>query len=376
MNCADRKSSVKPSGVTEPFRNLVSLGWQVGGLVFILTAVYLIWGLATNSITSCFSLPPPDKLRVIRNITFAGKILSVSGIIFVIAAAIHFYDEETVGYILLIFGGVLYWGIPSTMAGKIQLLPQSMAYLPMYVLGQFKLVGIVASLLAALFIIGDLYLRLSGARRFAERSGSESRARAALSAEGIKPGRLYLACWQTPYCRPNIRRYCTAYEKRKTCWRIKSGCYCDEEMVIRILRQNQKTVKGFDIKFSETATRRQNLTPAQKRERCRNCFLYAEHQKQKYKILSPLVFPVVFLLMWHYIQPIKSFLHKAIVFTEHFAEIASFGVRQGQPAAETPWANLPSTANAVEWLLIFCIYLIIVTYVLRGLEYCIFKWQI
>ncbi|MCL6519676.1 MAG: hypothetical protein K6T99_07555 [Armatimonadetes bacterium] len=376
MNRASRGSSVRPSGVTEPFRNLVALGCQVGGLVFILVAGYLIWGLATNSITNSFSLPLQDKLRVIRNIIYAAKILGASGIIFLIAAAIRFYDEETVGYLLLIFGGILYWGIPSTFAGKIQLLPKSMAYLPMYVLGQFKLVGIAAILLSVVFIIGDLYLRLSGVRRFVEQKASERRTGSALAAEEVKPGRLYLACWQTPYCRPHIRKYCNAYEKRKTCWRIKSGCYCDEEMVIRILRQNQKAVKGFDIKFSETATRRQNLTPAQKRERCRNCFLYAEHQKQKYKILSPLVFPAVFLLMFYYLQPIKSFLHKAIVFTEHFAEIASFGARHGQPGSQPPWANLPSTANAVEWLLIFCIYLVIVTYLLRFLEYCIFKWQI
>ena len=365
-------SSAKPSGVTEPLRNLVNLGWQAGGIVFVLVTGYLLWGMLSDSMLRGLMLPEPERLRVVKNIVIAGKILAASGIVLVICACIRYYDEETLGYILIIFAAALYWGIPSLVDDKISRYPQHASAQLMYILGQFKLVGIVGMVLSSGFILFDIYLRLSGVRKATVRRATTIPAPSYVQE---KPrSRLYLSCWQMPFCRDAIRQYCTAWEQRRTCWRLKSGCYCDEEMVLKIARK-QQLARGFDIRFSETATRRKDLTPAEKRERCRNCFLYAEHQKQKYKILSPLVFPLAFAIMWYIHEPLRGFLHKAIEFSEHFAEVIRFmPVPEGQ--SSQPWTNLPSTSNAVEWLLMFCLGLLLVTYMLRILEYLIFKLQI
>lgn len=372
MERGSRRSSGKPSGVTEPLRNLVNLGWQLGGIVFALVTGYLLWGMMSDAMLHGLMLPEPDRLRVIRNIVIAGKILAASGLIFVVCACIRYYDEETLGYILMIMAAALHWGVPSLVDDKLSRYPQHVSAQLMYILGQFKLVGIGTMVLASLFILFDLYLRLSGVRKTTFRQASSIKAPTGIEA---KPrSRLYLSCWQMPFCRDAIRQYCTAWEQRRTCWRIKSGCYCDEDMVLKIMKK-QQLARGFDVRFSETATRRKDLTPAEKRERCRNCFLYAEHQKQKYKILSPLVFPLAFVIMWYVHEPLLAFLHKAIVFSENFAEVIRFmPVSEGQ--ASQPWTNLPSTASVVEWLLMFCLGLLLVTYLLRILEYFVFKLQV
>ena len=113
----------------------------------------------------------------------------------------------------------------------------------------------------------------------------------------------------------------------------------------------------------------------QKRERCRQCFLYAEHQKQKYRILSPLVFPAAIGIMYAFYKPITMFLDKALAFTDRFASKVSF-LPKATNMPPNPWANLDATAVVVQWIMLICLGLVLVTYMLRLLEYCIFKWQI
>ncbi len=94
-------------------------------------------------------------------------------------------------------------------------------------------------------------------------------------------------CWKLPFCRETIRKQCPAFLARKTCWRFGRGCYCDEEMISRIIR-------GESLEAIKAPTRLSKTGKAP----CARCHIYLEHQGHKFKALSPLTLPVTIVIMY------------------------------------------------------------------------------
>jgi len=98
---------------------------------------------------------------------------------------------------------------------------------------------------------------------------------------------MFSPCWKLPFCREAIRVLCPAFLARKTCWKFGRGCYCDEEMVGRIVRNEP-------IDQIKAATTRQSKEPAP----CGRCYIFLEHQTYKFRMMSPLALPATILLMF------------------------------------------------------------------------------
>jgi len=353
---------------------LTRLGLQAGVVVFVLVSAYLLWGVVSGSLARIYNLPQADQARIWANLMFACRALTISGLVLIFSAAIRYHADESTGYALLIGGAALYWGMPMLIGSSAQIgRVIGAAGLPLgYTVSQFQLVGMVALVVAAPLILVDFWYKLRGVRRPATRGA------VTIPKEGELPGsRIYLFCWQMPYCRDYLRRFCRAYEQRKSCWRMKSGCYCDEDMILRVMKRGSTSkVAGFDQRYSEVyGGKSKNLTAAQKRRRCRECFLYAEHQKQKYRMLSPLVFPAAVVLMWMYLRPVKTFLQVALDKADYLITSLSMHATAGQAVAN-PWANTPAASETVQWIFLVCLCMILITGMLRGLEYCIFDLQV
>ncbi|MFI5387363.1 MAG: hypothetical protein ACHQ50_14735, partial [Fimbriimonadales bacterium] len=92
-------------------------------------------------------------------------------------------------------------------------------------------------------------------------------------------------CWQLPFCRKFVRERCPIYHARRTCWKELTGCMCEEE-VIRNAMEN-KAIPKDALMAATYIPRNTKLTFDQKRERCKSCVIYNEHQKHKYKIALP-----------------------------------------------------------------------------------------
>jgi hypothetical protein len=345
---------------------LTLLGLRAGGAAFVLVSGYVLWGIMTGRMAGGEAVSPADRARIVENVILAGRILSISGLVLIFSAATRYYWEEVTGYLFLIGGGALYWGVPMLIGSSLQLVGTDYARVLVFVVGQFKLVGIMAMVFSVPFILADFWLKMRGVRRAIPRSA------VSVSKEPEAPkSRLYIFCWQLPYCREYLRKFCNAYEQRKSCWRVKSGCYCDEDMILRVMKRSSTSrLPGFDQRYSEVAGGKKSLTSAQKRERCRQCFLYAEHQKQKYRMLSPLVFPATMLLMWIYLDPVRKALKFALDKTDTLAQNLQYG-----PAIANQWTNAQATSETVMWLFLMCIGLVVITYLLRGLEFMIFELQ-
>lgn len=93
-------------------------------------------------------------------------------------------------------------------------------------------------------------------------------------------------CWSLPFCREVIRKQCPAYLARKTCWKFKRGCYCDDEMIARIVR-------GESLEKIKAPTRMSQL----RKPPCGRCYIYLDHQSHKFRLLSPVAFPLTIILM-------------------------------------------------------------------------------
>lgn len=371
MSAAGPKK-IRPFRMPEVVYGLIERMFVWGAVTFAIGIVYVAWGVFTGRMEDAMNLSQAERFQIAKNVIFACKLIEFGGIACLIGASARFFYEETLGYILLIIGAALYWGVAVMFGPTVQGMSLRAGDLAVFAVRQVQTVGTAALVLAGPFILVDFWAKLRGVKR----SEKGDAARAAQKDE-IPKSRLYLFCWQMPYCRDYLRKVCTAYEVRKPCWRIKSGCYCDENMILKVLQRSKTSkIPGFDQRYSEAAVGlSKNLTPAQKRARCRQCFLYTEHQKQKYRMLSPLAFPAVIALIWIYLRPVKTLLAKALTFTDQFAGTVSFGPSPEEVASK-PWLNPSSVSNAVEWLFIVCIGLILVSYVLRAIEYAVFDLQV
>ncbi len=371
--------SARGSGRSRPFRipeavyTLIERMFVWGGAAFVIGLAYVAWGILSGRIGEAMHLSAAERFQITKIVIFACKILAYGGIACIIGAAARFYYEEVLGYLLLIAGAALYWGSAVVAGPHIQGMSPKVAELAVFAIKQLQTVGTIALALAVPFILMDLWAKLRGISR----SPKVETPQAPAKVSEAPTSRLYLFCWQMPYCRDYLRKVCTAYDQRKPCWRIKSGCYCDENMILKVLqRSSTSKISGFDQRYSSASIGlAKNLTPAQKRERCRQCFLYIEHQKQKYRMISPLAFPAVIFLMWAYLKPVKELLAKALKLTDEFAGVVSFGPAPDQVIGNA-WIDATTTSGIVEWLFIICIGMILLSYVLRAIEFAVFDLKV
>jgi hypothetical protein len=170
-------------------------------------------------------------------------------------------------------------------------------------------------------------------------------------------------CWQLPYCRKFVREKCPIFHAKVTCWRELVGCMC-EEAVIRTAMENKPVSK--EALLSGAAIPRNNkLTVSQKRDRCKNCVIYNEHQKHKYKVAMPAVvigYALVYILLK---APIADMINGLL-------GGASNAVR-GLTAGAIKEVN---TGDYFTQFLVGAFVLVMMAYTIKLVEYALFKLKI
>ena len=169
-------------------------------------------------------------------------------------------------------------------------------------------------------------------------------------------------CWQLPYCRKFVRERCPIYHAKRTCWKERVGCMCEEE-VIRVAMEG-KPIPKSQLLDGSAIPRNHRLNEKQKAERCRNCVIYNEHQRHKYRALAPAVvlgYGVLYLaghvplvaLVEHFVRVVDKLIHTAVM-------------ANGQ--TEIP-------VFVTEGLLFFGM-LLALTYTMKLVEYLVFKLKL
>jgi hypothetical protein len=125
-----------------------------------------------------------------------------------------------------------------------------------------------------------------------------------------KPG-LLPKCWQMSRCRPGVRNSCPNYTDHITCWKRRSGCFCDRNLANYLVSMSdrkdfseaddvQRNVaavgpgKSALVGHMKNTARRPWL---QQRRLCHECPLYLEHQEFKYRTWHWISFPITIVII-------------------------------------------------------------------------------
>lgn len=374
-----RKQSTSRHKMVEFIESTAVLGIKLGLVAFVIVLAYVVYGLASGkALTATQGLTHGDRLRILTNMASACKALGVCWTVLVVSTAVRYYAEEMLGYGMSLLGIVLYFGTPWMLAvsyteADIRANPS------LGMIGaESRVLAVVALILGTLLVIRDVFYRIGQSKLARIRQAEKNKFKSFVVGdvdsveEPPKPG-MYAKCWNMSFCTGFVRQYCPAFEAKKSCWQVKCGCLCDEKTILRALM-----IKGGDdgnikkeLDIRGLTANAPELSSAQKRERCRNCTIFQFHQHQKYRLISPIIPVAVLVLMYGLFSMLQEWFMVAVKYTDAFVTKVSFLPQHGQATH-----SVSSMPEFVFWLFIIWLGIMVVSYTLKFVEFCVFKLQI
>ncbi|HVL37798.1 MAG TPA: hypothetical protein VM328_00275 [Fimbriimonadaceae bacterium] len=327
------------------------------GLLASVTAIgFLVFTFITFSGGANASVAQAES-----NIALFSKVLMIGLVGVAVGSTYLFWGEETLGFLQLFFGGALFFAplyLPSLATGGQQSEVGERA------LGAIQTGGAIFSGIAVVVLLADIASRM------------RLRVQQGIKADQLKYGKglkeekdvqnVFLGkCWQLPFCRKFVRERCPIYHAKRTCWRERVGCMC-EEQVIRNAMEN-KPIPKDQVAAAKYIPYNNRLTMQQKMERCRQCVIYNEHQKHKYKLALPgvlLVFGLIYAVFRTQLLGTMDNIIRSID-----KAVGYFTYRQAGAAGQTG----DYAPAAFQELLLIAIMIIALAYALKVVEYAIFK---
>lgn len=337
---------------------------------FLLGATRLLLSLGLLAMLICIGLLVFTAIRVtdasvvastedaLKNIDVFGKILIAAVLAVSVATTYLFWGEEILGAMQLMAAAVLYFAplyLPSIISNNGN--PAVGA-----AFGALQTGGTVLGAVGVAVLITDILVRM----RLRVKQGAK--ADQLKYGKGVKEEKdiqnVFLGkCWQLPFCRKFVRERCPIYHSKRTCWRERVGCMCEEE-VIRNAMEN-KAIPKDAILAANYIPKNHRLTESQKADRCRHCVIYNEHQRHKYKALVPAILALFVLMYALFHGPLVTGTY---ALTEKINKVVQMGTLNAAGNYEPP-------QFFVEMLLAVFV-VITLTYAMKLLEFLVFKLKI
>lgn len=185
-------------------------------------------------------------------------------------------------------------------------------------------------------------------------------------------------CWEMSRCRPNVRMTCPNYIDRFTCWKRRSGCFCDTDLANYLVSMSGKgeAQEAMDLqrmagKMSQRAGFKRKDGNAKRpwteqRKLCHECPLYLEHQEYKYKNLGWVSFPVTGLAVVAAYPIFDPAYQYGIGVVQGWLEKTNMG-------NFTP--DISGLGGEFEYLLLFVLGLLLLGYVISLVETFFLRWK-
>ena len=394
--------STKGAGFSETVREWAQKTFLLGLIPTIGLFAYLSYGLFSGQLAGVVH-NKAEALRAVELVHQLSSYLNIVLIVALVSSLFLFYETESFGIILVAIAGILAYGIRLALdlLGSSQLAngPASQA-----LFNEFRLAAMVVGAPGAVLVLKDIFARIINSRSRQDLTHltygkdvakQHERPRALIGA--------FAACWQLPYCRDGIRVKCPIYHARTKCWQQRVGCMCEENIILLAMggekepahdmagapasggfvpigdlltKSTEKTRATIHTRLGPRGVRiptNPHLTDAQKRQRCRNCVIYNEHQRQKYGFLSgPVTVAVPALVFWNF-GNLVALIGSGLDNVEGFVSKFSFTGNAPNVSAVT---NGLKGNIFVETVLIVCCTLILMTWAQRLLEFTCFKLKI
>lgn len=300
---------------------------------------------------------PQNAKQAIELVEMFTRIGTIGGIMGAIGFAIMFWGEEIAGPLLLIVSGIAYFG-PMALGAPESELAQA-------ALSGVRQCGGAAGIIAVFVTVID------AATRVRNRMVHGAKADTLKYGKGVKEDHdrqnvLLGKCWQLPYCRKYVRDLCPIFHAKRTCWKERVGCMCEEKVI-------QNAMAGKPIsKDALTAAKfipyNKSVPMEVKIQRCRQCVIYNEHQRHKYKVFLPLTMIAVFGSYFAFRPQIMTTLDSLIGGADKFlgkATLKEGSVMQGA-----------GQLDVFREFLAIVLTLMLLAYLLKLLEHLVFKLKI
>ena len=228
----------------------------------------------------------------ISNVNTAGLMFGVMLVIAAFGGIFSIWAQKGAGIAMTAMGLFVYFGVPFLVRSQFGILGPNNNSMATYAASQLiagcyiggigiAVIGLLKYLIEVVLWIVEMPDRMMQKANVGTGQQMEAaQQRVAQNANALSP------CWSLPFCREVIRKQCPAYLARKTCWKFKRGCYCDDEMIARIIR-------GESLEKIKAPTKMSQL----RKPPCGRCYIYMEHQSHKFRMISPLTIPITVVLM-------------------------------------------------------------------------------
>lgn len=350
-----KRRRVLTPGVMRALENVLILA----GVAVVLSLVFLLYVVLTGQLA--VPLIAGSALEVIqRNLVIGLRVFMVALWVVVLGALVRYHQVESIGYLVGLGGLGCYLLMP--MLVKSQMPPTAAASLQevaQRLTSSFQTSGGALLVVAFLRVVGGrvvalaygpqgaMTARIAGSTAIAEIAEERARGRPSLMRK----------CWELHYCRGSLRMTCPRFVEGVSCWKRRSGCYCDQELQTRLLSQMAAKARVQVAEEMEAATSRAQTSQrvlAQRRKQkalresgaaCKECPLYLDHQKFKYRVLSWLSYPAAAILIAVFSSSIRYGYHW--VETKLGSMVA--GLQVLPQGADTQFQKIPmlSAENAV-----------------------------
>ncbi len=300
-----------------------------------------------------------SNIELFRTLLIAGVLSAYVG------SASLFWGEEVLGFLQLAFAGLLCFAplwIPQVLSGG-----AAPGEVGQAALAALQVGGVWSGGVGIVVLIADISNRVKQRTTIGSRLDQIKYGKG-MKEEADKQNIFMGKCYQLPFCRKFVREACPIYHARRSCWREKVGCMC-EEQVIRDAMAG-KTIPKDSVAAAQYIPRNHKLTDGQKAERCRSCVIYNEHQKHKYKLVMPLVL-IGWVLFYIVLRgPLLSLTEGVIRGIDRMIGQATFQ-KQGQVAKQVTESGMH-----FQEVLLICLIIVAIAYTIRLVEYLIFKLKV
>lgn len=362
---------------------------------------YLLYGLFSGDLAAANSTHE-IRLHALQLVQSTSNILNITLAVTLVCGLLLFYENEAIAIIMLAVSAFLLFGLHFLLDYFSSQTKLTAGPAAQSTLREIKQAAIMIGVPGVLLFLWNMIQRIRDARSGVDLAnmsyGKE------VEQEEVRGSLIgaFAKCWQLPFCREGIRVKCPIYHARTKCWKQRVGCMCEENVLrLAVGGDDDKPIDmtqsagfvpiGDLITKSEKEARptiptkagprgvriptNPHLTEHQKRERCRNCVIYNEHQRQKYGLASPLVTIAVPILVFLNFDTLKELLTSLLTTLDRIVGHLSFN-----PAATAHGpSQLSMDVNGslpIAAILIMALTLLVMTWALRFLEYCMFQIKI
>lgn len=380
-----RRDSSDYGGPLDSLYGVMNAGLVLGALALILITGYYIYGTLAHGDELFRAMGPngqpmsvQEYQRHLANMALLSKGLILATVVFVVCAVGRFYPYPETGVALIALGGLFFFGTPYLMdnyGGPPKKLPKALSKLnapdpKSFLKAQFGLAGLGMAGTGGVVLLLHAFALVATARNRRPRANPE----AAQTANQVrKANDTFLGpCWSLPFCRDTEKKLCPVRQSRKPCWRKGRGCYCDQNVILTLSGGNQYAASrgssGYLSAAASTMAKPKSLS--EKRAQCLQCPVYLHHQGQKYKLLAPGSLLLCIGAIAYYWSQVITLYPEGIRMLGRSLSTFSFG---GQAGAVPGWANDLAGNPTIMWILIVVAVMLIVSYLLHGVEWALYK---